>query len=355
MSPFSKNEFITATILFLAVALFVFSSRTYRLYNTTAVSVQQETVLFLDERINLEQLADKLEELPIRFDRREMIWAGRLLGWRFFRPGRYDLKDRYSYEKFLSDLARGIQTPGNVTVLPGTDIGRFSRHIAAQVQSDSASIAAQFHDSSAVAIDLGYTGEELFSRMLPNTYQVYWTSSPQNIVRRIYREFQSNIENRLQGLIAQSQFDINEIVILASIVEWEARHAEEKPIISGLYINRLNRNMMLQADPTVLYALGERRRVLFEDYRIDHPYNTYIIRGLPPGPITNPDEASIRAVLQPEDHDYLYMVAAPDGSHVFSRTFEEHRRASAQWRSWIREQYRIQRQRELEEQEQSRN
>jgi len=118
MSPFSKNEFITAAILFLVVAAFVFSSRTYRLYNAGAVSAQQQTILFLDERTNLEQLADKLEELPIRFDRREMIWAGRLLGWRFFRAGRYELKDRYSYEKFLSDLARGIQTPGNVTVLP---------------------------------------------------------------------------------------------------------------------------------------------------------------------------------------------------------------------------------------------
>lgn len=350
MSPFSKNEYVTAAILFLAVAIFVFSSRTYRLYNTSAVSTTQTVVLFLDERTNLEQLADKLEELPVRLDKREMIWAGRLLGWRFFRPGRYELDNRYSYTMFLSDLARGIQTPGNVTVLPGTDVGRLSRHIARQVQADSASIAAQFNDSSSVAIQLGFTGEELFSRMLPNTYQMYWTSSPQNIVRRIYREFQSNIENRLTGLIAQSEFDIDEIVILASIVEWEARHAEEKPIISGLYINRLNRNMRLQADPTVLYALGERRRVLFEDYRIDHPYNTYIIRGLPPGPITNPDEASIRAVLEPEEHNFLYMVAAPGGRHVFSRTFEEHRRASAEWRSWIREQYRIQREREREEQ-----
>ncbi|MDX1591417.1 MAG: endolytic transglycosylase MltG, partial [Balneolaceae bacterium] len=109
------------------------------------------------------------------------------------------------------------------------------------------------------------------------------------------------------------------------------------------------RGMPLQADPTVLYALGERRRLLFEDYQYQHPYNTYLYRGLPPGPITNPDEASINAVLNPEDHGYYYMVATPDGTHRFSRTFEEHRQASDEWRRWIREQYRIRDQREREE------
>jgi len=187
------------------------------------------------------------------------------------------------------------------------------------------------------------------SRMLPNTYQMYWTSTPERVVRRIFREFTTGINERFRNEIEESQFTLDEIVILASIVEWEARHQEEKPKISGLYINRLDRNMRLQADPTVLYALGERRRILYEDYRFEHPYNTYLYSGLPPGPITNPDEPSIRSVLEPEEHDYLFMVATPDGNHVFNRTFEEHRQSSSEWREWLREQYRIKREREREE------
>ncbi len=106
--------------------------------------------------------------------------------------------------------------------------------------------------------------------------------------------------------------------------------------------------MRLQADPTINYVIGERRRILYEDYKIDHPYNTYINSGLPPGPITNPSLSSIEAALYPENHDYLYMVASPDGSHDFSETFEEHKRKSAKWRQWLQEQYRIKRQREQE-------
>ena len=100
----------------------------------------------------------------------------------------------------------------------------------------------------------------------------------------------------------------------------------------------MNRGMRLQADPTVSYALGRRGRLSVRDYRFEHPYNTYRINGLPPGPITNPAISSIRAVLAPEEHDYLFMVARPDGYHNFSRTFAQHQRYVAEWRRWLREQ-----------------
>src|SRR5690625_3858180 len=141
--------------------------------------------------------------------------------------------------------------------------------------------------------------------------------------------------------ISRSPHTLNEVVTLASITELEARYSDEKVRISGLYLNRLETGMLLQADPTVLHSLGERRRLLFEDYRVEHAYNTYLHPGLPPGPITNPDLASIRSVLNQEQHDYLYLVATPYGYHKFSRTFSDHRQASEEWRRWIQEQYRI--------------
>lgn len=331
------------------MAIAVFSSRSYRLYSSNAISSENLTELYLNERTDLATLGEKLDSLGVDVDLDELAWAGRVLGWRFFRPGLYHIMGNHSYPDLLSKMARGIQDAASVTVLPGVEKERLALQLSNQLQADSASFSEIFTDSSGLAIEYGLTGEELFSRMLPNTYEIYWTAAPENVVRRILNEFDRSVTSRYEAEIQNSGYTLNEIVTLASIVEWEARVREEKAKIAGLYLNRLNRNMLLQADPTVLYAIGERRRVLYDDYLIDHPYNTYIIRGLPPGPITNPDEASIRAVLEPMEHDYLFMVASPDGSHRFSRTFEEHRQASAEWRQWLQEQYRIRALREREE------
>ena len=352
-SAFSKKEVFILLILFVLTAIVVSGSRNYRLYKTDAISADSAVAVKINSRIGLPELSDKLDSLNVRFDRDELSWAGRIHGWRFFRTGLYRLESPESYPDFLSRLARGIQDPTVVTILPGTDPGRMSRQLGQSLQADSLEFRILLMDSSSVASELGLSGEELFSRMLPNTYQVYWTSSAEDVVRKIVSEFDRAIAVRYGDALQSNEYTLQEVVTLASIVELEAKLPDEKPRIAGLYLNRLRRNMPLQADPTVLYALGERRRILFEDYKYEHPYNTYLFRGLPPGPITNPDALSIEAVLFPEEHNYYYMVASPDGSHRFSRTFEEHRRASDEWRRWIREQYRIRDQREREESAQS--
>lgn len=351
MDPFSKKELFALIALFTAVLILTAGSRNYRLYNPSAIQSDQPVQIYLHDRTGLDDITVLMDSLNVNVDIDELRWAGRILGWRNFRTGLYTIDGSHSYEDFLSKMARGIQDPASVTVLSGSDPQRFALRMGAQLKADMNEFLEVISDSSDLAVELELTGEELLSRMLPNTYEIYWTSTPERAVRRIYDEFSRMIENRYRDEISQSKYSLDEIITLASIVEMEAKVAEEKPRIAGLYLNRLNRNMLLQADPTVIYALGERRRLLFEDYRFDHPYNTYIYSGLPPGPITNPDEASIRAVLQPEEHNYLFMVAAPDGSHRFSRTFEEHRRASEEWRKWIQEQYRLRDERERQEAE----
>lgn len=341
MNHFSGKDVVAALCLFLFMAISVYQTRNNRLFGDNAISAEIQTSLFIDERLNLTELADKFEELDITFDREQMIWAGQTLGWRSFLPGRYLIDGRMSYADALSKMARGIQDPIRVTVLPGIDRERLARNLSMQLKADSLAFVEMFRDSSELALSLNLTGEELFSRMLPDTYEMFWTSSPENTIRRLVREFDLSVTQRHADQIKNQDLSLNEIIILASIVEWEARNEDEKRRISGLYLNRLNQNMLLQADPTVIYALGERRRLLYSDYEFDHPYNTYRIRGLPPGPITNPSLSSIRAVLNPEDHDYLFMVATPDGSHKFSRTYREHLEASAEWRRWLREQIRI--------------
>jgi UPF0755 protein len=328
-------------LIFLVTFSIFYVSRDLRINKSNAFVSNTDLVLFLEERKNLDELIEYLSDFDLEFDQQELRWVSSLLGWRNFSAGRYEVSGNNSYRDFLSKLALGHQDHAAVTIHPGMNIGRLSASLGRQLRADSSEFAAVFADSSDLILELGYYPESLFSRMLPDTYNLYWTSSPERVIRRIYDEFNRRVVNRFESEIAENSMDLEDLLIMASIIEWEARHRHEKPRISGLYWNRLNRNMRLQADPTVLYAVGEHRRLLFEDYQLDHPYNTYVIDGLPPGPITNPDILSIEAAITPEEHDYLFMVANPDGGHVFTRTFEEHRLASAEWRRWIREQHRI--------------
>lgn len=348
IDPYSVRELFAVAAVFLIAFLLVFSSRYSRLYSDNTVFSEENTVLYLSEKTDLNTLANTLYQMNIISDPAEFEWAGNTLGWRNFRPGRYETGEPHSYGDFMSKLARGIQDETQVTVLPGLNAALISRNLARQLKADSSEFADIFTDSSDVALDLGVTGSELAAKMLPESYKFFWTTDPELVVKRIHSEFERIVTEGLSEEIQQSELVLYEILTLASIVEWEAKVREEKRKISGLYLNRLQRNMRLQADPTVIYALGEKRRLLFEDYKFEHPYNTYLISGLPPGPITNPDLESIKAVLHPASHNYLYMVATPGGGHIFSRTFDEHKIASDQWRSFIREQTRIRRQLEKE-------
>ncbi|MEX1011276.1 MAG: endolytic transglycosylase MltG [Balneolaceae bacterium] len=334
--------FASSAALFLLLFATLFLHRYNRLYSDDAIQADRTTVLYLHETSRLEEVMYLLEKYGVLVDSDELVWAASIFGWKRFQTGRYELDESLSYEDFLSRLALGLQDPGSVTIPPGIDIERFSSILSNSLRADSSSISELFAEDSQLVAELGLdNGMALFSRMLPNTYQIYWTARPERAVRRIFSEFERNVANRLESEIEESGFLIDEVLTLASIVEWEARIPSEKPRISGLYLNRLNRNMRLQADPTVIYIIGERRRLLYADYEIDHPYNTYQVPGLPPGPITNPDLSTIESVLNPEDHDYLFMVATPEGGHAFNRTYQEHLSASREWTEWLREQLRI--------------
>lgn len=339
----SLNLMLLRITVFLLVFLLVFLARNHRLNDPQAFMSDEGVTLYLEERTGLDELIAILESEGVLFDEESLRWASGLLGWRNFNPGRYELGERHTYQELLSKLALGLQDHVSVTIPPGISEARFSALLGRELIADSAGFASLFNENSPLAAEMEISPEGLFGRMLPDTYNIYWTTEPERVLRRILRDFNQRVVERFADEIETHSLDLDELITLASIVEWEATRQEEKPVIAGLYLNRLHRNMRLQADPTVIYAIGEHRRLLFRDYEIDHPYNTYRINGLPPGPITNPDFHSLEAAIRPGEHNYLYMVANPEGGHVFSRTFEEHRRASAEWRRWIEEQYRIRR------------
>jgi UPF0755 protein len=345
----TKPELVSTLLIFSLIVVVVISSRLTRLTSATSLIFEEQTEVILTENTRLNEIQNILDKQQVSYDKAEMDWAARLLGWRNLQRGRYVFEDSYSYNGFLSKMARGIQDPVSIVILPGITQERLAESVSERLYFNIESLTGMIRDSVFLA-EKKLSEEELFGRMLPETYLVYWTSTSREFVTKVLRAFDDAVDEDLRNRAKEMDLSINEVVTMASIVEWEAKNQEEKAKISGLYWNRLDRGMRLQADPTVNFALGERRRLLFEDYQFDHPYNTYMNNGLPPGPITNPSLSTIEATLYPEDHNYLYMVANPEGGHVFTRTFREHQIESEKWRIWLRKQYRIKRQREAEEQ-----
>lgn len=347
MPLLSIREFALGLTVFLLAFILVYSIRYHRINSSGAVKSETSQVILLHENTSVSDLPELLDSLEVDYNPENLLWTGRLLNWESLREGRYEIRDNYSNREFIEKLAFGMQDAQNVLVPSGTTEEVFAQRISAQLRFDDDELRVAMQDSS-VLEELGVENHTLFGRMLPNTYHVYWTSTPEQFLERMITEFNRTVIAPHQERLDELERTIDEIVTMASIIEWEANIEEEKPIVSGLYWNRLNENWRLQADPTINYALGERSRLLYADYRVEHPYNTYRIHGLPPGPITNPSYSSIEAALYPEEHEFMFMVASPKGGHEFTRTFSEHRQKSREWTSWLREQHRL---RELEEAE----
>ena len=190
---------------------------------------------------------------------------------------------------------------------------------------------------------LGFRPETFIGMFIPNTYEFYWTSSPESVIKRFKKEYDTFWSGERDRLAKEIGLDRNEVMTLASIVIGETNNAGEMPKIAGVYMNRLHRGMRLQACPTIIYAHLETEpgitRLLHRHLQIDSPYNTYRIKGLPPGPIAIPTVAAIDAVLNYEKSNYLYFCAKPefDGTHNFASTYSQHKANSRAYNKAFRE------------------
>lgn len=343
---FNKSEALIAASFFILFLFLPFLTRIYLLNDSQAIKVTAETPLYLESDIQVTELNGYLTSSAFFYNQKIFNWAGNLLGWKTLKSGHYIVKKgSYTWDTFLKKLSTGKQDPIKITILPGLTEEKFLEMMANQFKFSNDDLRAQMNDQNYLN-QIGISREELLGRMLPETYSMFWTSTPKIFTNHILNQFENLVITPNENRISDNKLTISEIITLASIVELEAYNDEEKPKIAGLYLNRLRKGWRLQADPTVNFALGERRRLIYEDYEINHPYNTYKIKGLPPGPITNPALSSILAVLNPESHRLMYMVATPEGGHDFSFTYEQHLEKSRHWQRWIRQQYRIKRERE---------
>ena len=243
------------------------------------------------------------------------------------KPGRYVIDPSFTSVYVARMVGNGWQTAGKLT-LSGTirTKGRLAQKIASQMMVDSASVA-QALDSAEFLAQYGFTPENIFAMILPDTYYMYWTSSVKEIFDRLKKEYDAFwTPERLEKAKAQKLTQM-QVSVLASIVSGETLKGFEYPRIAGVYLNRYRKGMKLQADPTVAFCFNyELDRILKKHLQVDSPYNTYKYVGLPPAPINVPPKACLDAVLSPENHKYIYFCASPDfdGTHRFAVDYNDH-------------------------------
>lgn len=242
-------------------------------------------------------------------------------------PGRYKLSPEMSNRELIGNLRGGYQEAVQFRFQNIRLKEDFIGLLGHNFEADSLAFSKVINDST-VQKKYGFTADNFFTMFIPNTYQIYWNTSPEEIVERFHVEYEKFWNDDRQAKAKAINLTPQQVSVLASIVKGEAMHQDEMPKIAGLYVNRLRQGILLQADPTVIFANNDFtiRRVLNKHLTIDNPYNTYRYKGLPPGPIMMPSIASIDAVLNYDHHDYIYMCAKDDfsGYHLFATTMSEH-------------------------------
>ncbi len=291
-------------------------------------------------------VVDSLEAGGVLASRGTFALMANLTGWGSqIKAGHYAFERGRSNYDLLNSLRKGLQTPIRLTIPPGSRPEVVAAVAGRDMYFDAEAFLAALRDPK-LAADLGTDTTRLFSYLLPETYHVYWLTDAPTVIRRIKEQFDQFYTDAMRRRADSLGLSTDDVLSLAAIVEWETSVEAEKARIAGVYLNRLRRGWPLQADPTVQYAIlqreGQKRRLLYSDYDLAHPYNTYRFQGLPPGPVTNPSPSSIRAVTGAERHNYMFFVASPEGGHTFNTTLAGHNRDAARFHRYMQAQRRQQ-------------
>ena len=328
--------------LFLIVLILIavlFGGRFYRYIKSPNVDLSNSTTSYIHipNNTSFSELKEILKESGVIKDMVSFEWVAQKKEYtERVKGGRFKLKDGMSNNQLINLLRNSKnQEPVNITFNNIRKINKLASTISKKLMLDSVEFVQLMNDKEYIS-ECGFTQQTIPALFIPNTYQMYWNTDSKAFVARMKREYDKFWTDENINKAKNEDLSPVEVAILASIVDEETQKIDEKPVVAGLYLNRLKKGMPLQADPTLKFALGDFsiKRLLNDDKEIESPYNTYKYKGLPPGPIRIPSIAGLNAVLNAKEHKYLYMCAKEDfsGYHNFAKTLTQHNVNAAKYR-----------------------
>lgn len=299
-------------------------------------SDQLKTELLIPKGATFNQVVDSLMQNDILIHEASFRQVAQLKGYdKAVKAGRFLIKHDWNNLQLVNYLRSGNQAPVRLVINNVRTKEELAGKIASQIELDSLTILNQLHNPE-VAKEYGFDSDTFPAMFLANTYEVYWNLSEENLLKRMNKEYKRFWNKERLAKAEALNLTPVDAIILASIVEEETKAKSEMATVAGLYLNRLKKGMKLESDPTVKYAMGDFsiRRVLNKHLKKESPYNTYMNVGLPPGPIRIPELTTVKAVLNPEKHSYIFMCAKPDfsGKHAFAETLREHNNNANRYR-----------------------
>lgn len=333
----AKRTFIRRVMALFVVLLLAAGFWAYRMVLASNFSIKETTYVYVDSQKNFNDLCNQLKDSASCKSLTSFKQLAYLIGYPDkMKTGRYAIEPGTGNLRLLKNLIGGLQSPIRITfnnIRLRTDL---AQRLDDQLMVTKDELLTRFADSTYCA-ELGFTTETIQCMFIPNTYELYWDITPDNFMKRMQKEYKAFWTADRLAKAAKIGITPVQVSVLASIVEEETAKADEMGMVAGLYLNRLQINMPLQADPTVKYAVGDvtLKRIMFEHLQVESPYNTYKHTGLPPGPIRVPSIKGINAVLNHDQHNYIYMCAKEDfsGRHNFASTLAEHAKNANRYRA----------------------
>lgn len=335
----SKKIIISiGTILFLGIAIL----SVYYYQQIFGEIVKKDGVIFIRTNDQIEDVKKELNDFI--GDENLFNWLALKKNYKNPKSGQYSISRGMSLNDVINLLRSGNQTPIKLTFNNQHSLEDFSGRISQQIELDSVTILNAFKDSVFLQ-NQTLTKASSLGILIPNTYEVFWDISKEQLRNRMLKEYRKFWNNDRMQKAKKLNMSPSEVMTLASIVQKETSKSIERPTVAGLYINRLVKGIPLQADPTIIYLLKQqnkepRKRVLFKDLKIKSPYNTYLNKGLPPTVIAMPDISSIDAVLNYANHNYIYMCASTVkiGFHEFTSSLKQHKKNARKYQRWLNKQ-----------------
>ncbi|HRE77308.1 MAG TPA: endolytic transglycosylase MltG [Flavobacterium sp.] len=337
---FKKIILYISLVILLVVAYFGF--KVYQIVFTPNTSFSEEKVtVFVPTNANFEEVKAIISPFIKDMDKFETL-ANRRGYATEVKAGKFELTKNMNTNSIVSALRRSV--PVRVTFNNQERLENFAGRIASQIEADSIQLLQAFKDPKFLE-ENGFTEETIFTLLLPNTFEFYWDTSAEKFRNQMAKEYYRFWNDERKAKAEKLGLTPIEVSILASIVHKETAKVEERPRVAKVYLNRMDIGMPLQADPTVIYAFKLVsndfnqliKRVYYKHLEVESPYNTYRNAGLPPGPIFMADVNAIDAVLNPEQHDFLYFCASVErfGYHEFATTLEQHNVNARKYSAWL--------------------